>query len=476
MNNNEQFNVLLMNQLDQQVAAFFTDEELDQFAQQTQFTQRAVNKLCGSTFFKLIVFNSENLSEQSLNGLCVDLSIHHQVDMTKQSLNERFNDRTLLFLKRALENVLSTQITDTTSLNYYCKFKRILIKDSTSFQIDESLKDIYPGSGGSGSAASIRIQFEYNILTGTITALKVTPFTVHDATDSKESVVNIHEGDLIIRDLGYMSMEVLKAIMLVNAFFLCRSKCNAIMYEYIDDQKKIVREIDFLKLRHYMERLHLNQIEKLVLLGKDKMIEVRLIICLLPADIVANRLQKLYRENKGKKPSAEYLARAYFNLFITNAPKEFLGADKVAALYTIRWQIELLFKVWKSIAHINKVKKVKRERFECYIYAKLLIIVLCWKLLWSVNMYIYKTEKAVVSGYKFFATLMKNMKQLTKIWFEDNCVNQGLFVYKLCQLSKKYLLCETKNNDKNYMDTILNALHFNAISMRTNSIGLISNG
>jgi hypothetical protein len=56
MENIVQFNALLTNQLDQQVADFFTNQEFDQCAQQIQFTQRMVNKLSGSTFFKLIVF------------------------------------------------------------------------------------------------------------------------------------------------------------------------------------------------------------------------------------------------------------------------------------------------------------------------------------------------------------------------------------------------------------------------------------
>ena len=38
-------------------------------------------------------------------------------------------------------------------------------------------------------------------------------------------------------------------------------------------------------------------------------------------------------------------------------------------IYTLRGQIELTFKVWESICKIDKVKKVKKDRLECYIWA-----------------------------------------------------------------------------------------------------------
>ena len=74
-------------------------------------------------------------------------------------------------------------------------------KDSTCFQIDESLAEYYPGSGGSGSDASVRIQFEYDILSGKINDLSLNSFNDQDAKDSVATIELTEHGDLIIRDL-----------------------------------------------------------------------------------------------------------------------------------------------------------------------------------------------------------------------------------------------------------------------------------
>ncbi len=66
------------------------------------------------------------------------------------------------------------------------------------------------------------------------------------------------------------------------------------------------------------------------------------------------------------------------NLFITNVSADILSPDQVYNLYRVRWQIELVFKTWKGVLKIDKVRKMKANRFKCYLYGKLLWIVLNW--------------------------------------------------------------------------------------------------
>ena len=128
----------LTENLDAAVQAFFSDEELDRLARATGFTKRPDGKISGSVFFDLIVFNSDKLKEQSLNDLSVEAKKRHEIDITKQSLHDRFNEDAPLFLKAALEKLLQKQVLQPVELGRLSHFKRILIKDSICFEVDPS--------------------------------------------------------------------------------------------------------------------------------------------------------------------------------------------------------------------------------------------------------------------------------------------------------------------------------------------------
>ena len=197
--------------LESTIDLYFSDEELDQLARETRFVQHE-SKLKGSIFLGLLVFHSSSLKAQSLNDLAINLDKTYGVQIRKQSLHERFNQYALFFVKKALETLLRKHCKDIQSMFSGTKvFKRILLKDSTCFQIDSSLAAYYPGSGGSGSPASVRIQFEYDILNGTINDLSVNPFNRQDVTNSIETIHLTKKGDLIIRDLAYMCLNTIKA-------------------------------------------------------------------------------------------------------------------------------------------------------------------------------------------------------------------------------------------------------------------------
>jgi len=407
----------LTNNLAVAIQRFFTDHVLEQLATETRFVQRE-SKINGQNFFDIIVFNNEQLKEQSLNDLAIDLSERYGIKITKQSLHDRFNDRALAFLQQALERLLKQQLDVTPLLATATAFERILIKDSICFQIDESLAASYPGSGGSGSAAAVRIQFEYDLLNGHINDLSVQAFNDQDAIDSLETLELTQQGDLIIRDLAYMNPGVIKRLIDKGAFLLCRLQYNVNVYEMNDNSYAV---LDFVKLRTFMQQHKLAVIEKEVYLGSAEHLKLRLIIHLLPDEVVAQRLRKAQRNNNKKgrgQLSKQYKARAALNLFITNATEHQIPLTAVGSFYRLRWQIELMFKIWKSLCHIDKVKQVKKERLECYIYAKLIGIVLSWQIIWAVAKFTLAKDNKALSYYKAFKTMLRvKLTELRAILF-----------------------------------------------------------
>ena len=104
------------------------------------------------------------------------------------------------------------------------------------------------------------------------------------------------------------------------------------------------------------------------------------------ADQRRRRIRKTARD-KGKTPSATALALTEWTLLMTNVPAELLSVQEALVVAKVRWQIELVFKVWKSHDKIDEWRSEKVQRIECEVYAKLLAMVVqhwsmvvgCWQ-------------------------------------------------------------------------------------------------
>ena len=420
-------------------------------AQDSQFVQRK-GKLDGCTFLSLIVFNTNSLLEESLNDLTIDLACNYKIDISKQALHDRFNFHAVSFLTTSLEKLLNKQLLDKIEFRSCDEFKRFLIKDSVCFQVDESLVKDYPGSGGSGSKANVRIQFEYDLLNGKIIDLSLNAFNDQDAKDSSATLHLVEEGDLIVRDLAYMHLEALQGIVRELGHFLCRLNTQRKVYQ---ERNGELFELDFSAIVKSMREHNIRQVEELVWLGKKKELHVRLFLYLLPQAVYNTRIRKAEKNarKKGRQLTDEYKARAALNIFITSAPMESIDLDTAWKIYSLRWQIELTFKVWKSICKIDKVKKVKKDRLECYIWAKLLLIVLCWRVAWFTAMLLDRYYGKNLSFFKAFKTLMHDMCNIEKM-FVDRVVAPGVYLVAFLKLSSKKHILEQKNMH-NYSPEVL---------------------
>lgn len=63
---------------------------------------------------------------------------------------------------------------------------------------------------------------------------------------------------------------------------------------------------------------------------------------------------------------------AKYGFIITNLRKEDYLKEEIYPIYSLRWQIELDFKNWKSILKIDESsRKLKKKRIEVHFYGKL---------------------------------------------------------------------------------------------------------
>ncbi len=194
-------------------------------ARESTFVERK-SKVSGSRFTNLIVFSSGNLAETSLAEMCQEFEYCYGEKLSKQALDERFTERSVAFLKLLLQEVLFRHVSTDEFKDLLPGCKTIRVKDATSFQLPKELQEIYPGSGGQTSKACLKVQFEYDLRTGKVFDLSLGPYISNDLTDSHKTIGSVNERDLIIRDLGYIGIEILKKVHEKGAFYLDRIKSN----------------------------------------------------------------------------------------------------------------------------------------------------------------------------------------------------------------------------------------------------------
>ena len=102
--------------------------------------------------------------------------------------------------------------------------------------------------------------------------------------------------------------------------------------------------------------------------------KVRLIGSKLPKKLSEARRRKANKlaKSQGYKSSKRNQKLLDWSIFITNISSEILSFSDVFRVYRLRWQIELLFKLYKSQMAIDKFKsKVNQSKVLCEFYAKL---------------------------------------------------------------------------------------------------------
>lgn len=399
------------------MAQSFSKGYLDSLARKHKFVQRK-SRLDASSFLSLLMFSGKAPQETSLEDLAVDFCDRSGKGITKQAIQQRFNGPAVAFLESVLADQLSNQL-PTLDKQHCPHFNRVRIKDSTRYSVPKNMAEVYPGHGGGGGPAQISIQYEYDLITGKIHDLSLTGATRNDQRDSKETLYNIEKGDLLIRDLGYATQGYIKHIHQTGAYYLNRINPN---WTVMDKQLK---KIDYANILKKLKRKSLAILEMNVMIriGKE-LVPSRLIVSRVDQKTYEKRMKNTNKPSKrrGNNVRASYKTTAALNIFITNIPSEWMTTDQVRNVYGLRWQIELIFKTWKSKLQINKVRSVRTQRFQCELMARFIWILINWQA--------YRIAQAQMtkkcSTWKFFKAAIRVSHQLREVLFEKNPINNWL--------------------------------------------------
>jgi len=326
--------------------------------------------------------------------------------MTREAMHARFTQQAVAFLESCLTYALQMRISGTVPLQAELlrPFGRILIFDSSSWDVDPRLAETLPGSGGGASAANCKLQAAYEYKLGELGFFKIDPGTRPDNAYTTQLPSLLQPGDLALFDQGYFKLETLSKIDGKGAFFLTRFLVKTTIRD-----AKTSAPIELMEVLH---RLTGDGYQFEVAMGGQngrEKVECRL-ICLRVNEQIANeRRRRLLKEaqKKGRTPSKVHLALCDWTLLITNAPESLLPTGMIRLLYTLRWQIELLFKQLKSVLCIHRSNTKNENRLKCEIYGKLILAVLIHRIHAHLNNQIWNRERRELSFDKFYKRIQE---------------------------------------------------------------------
>ena len=125
-----------------------------------------------------------------------------------------------------------------------------------------------------------------------------------------------------------------------------------------------------------------------VQVGAARRVPARLIAVPVPEEVAVKRQtgHRQKAQKHGRQPSTQMLDLCQWTIVLTNIPQEELSVQEAVVLLRLRWQVELLFKLWKQVGHADESRSAQPWHVLCDIYAKLLgllivhwlMIVGCW--------------------------------------------------------------------------------------------------
>jgi len=377
---------------------------IESIARDTKFTKRS-GKVPACCFVNAMLFSENDHAHTSLPDLTSDLNQVYGIDISKVAMHKKFTPEAVTFMAELLSKLLSDQLKPASSKDLTKHFPRIKIKDSTKFSLPDCYNEEYKGYGNfSKKNGLMSLQYEYDLVSGDWLSIKMTKGLRNDQQDSKETTGALTAGDLHIRDLGYITPIYLSAVAGSNAFFLNRLPTTAGVYN------TTMEPLDWKKMDAKLTKASAGLMELDAMVYEKEKIACRLIIDRVNDQEYTRRLEKAKAtaKSKGVGISELHKLKLRYNTYITNVAADILPATQIRRTYYLRWQVELVFKTWKSFFRINNVKKVKKERLECQVLAKLIWILINWGLFKISNNHVKKIDTAQsVSVLIFFKRCVK---------------------------------------------------------------------
>ena len=233
--------------------------------------------------------------------------------------------------------------------HYQQYFKSIYLHDGSTLSLHPELQDIFPGRFTKTSPAAIELHVTMDLLNQSIETVTI------DADKESERQflpqATTLSQSLLLTDAGYFEHDYLNQIDDNDGYFACRAGVNinpkVLSGIRCDGQAIKIKKAS--RLKTIRGKLPTDQSFELSVQWNEKIY----------------RLIGFFNHDKKK-----------FSFIVTNLPSAQFDQIEIGKLYRLRWQIELLFKEWKSHNNLKKFNTKNSTIIYTLIWASLLAITL----------------------------------------------------------------------------------------------------
>jgi Transposase DDE domain len=210
------------------------------------------------------------------------------------------------------------------------EFRRIILQDGSSFAIHDGLREVFPGRFKVVKPAAVELHTTMDLLCDAPTTVVLTPDTANEQAFLPEPA-SLRDS-LLLADRGYIDLHYMQRVQEAGGFFLIRAKAGMnpqVVEAFREDGKRLQSWRN-----KPLKTLHIKLPKRQrVELGVQWQVDGRP-LC----------LRLIISWNPRTKS---------FCYFLTNLPPQRYPLEVICRAYKWRWQVELLFKEWKSYANLH---------------------------------------------------------------------------------------------------------------------------
>jgi hypothetical protein len=383
-----------------------SQKQIREWAKELGFVKRGSAKFDPTAFLAVFCLKSQ-VASPSYNDLAAKIEATYGISMSKQALWKRVNDFCVLFfqaiLARMIKHKFSEQQIDVVSKTN--NYKRILVQDSTIIKVPKKLFEAFSGvSNGHSTTSNTRIQSVYELISGRFIDFSIDAYSKNDLLSAPE--LHIGKDDLVLRDRGYCSFKEIERHVSCGADFINRHKMSFI---YLNPESE--QPIDLMKLLRKNKR-----IDMVVCLNNKERTQIRLLAERSSDQIANKRRRKAKSEIKGHNPSKEMLELMGYTIFITTIMDTKVDLDQISKIYSLRWKIEIIFKIWKSHLSFDKVHNVSYNQLWVLLLARFIMILMYTHLMYIP--YFHEVSNycgRYLSMMKFITYIINNQEKIASL-------------------------------------------------------------